>query len=341
MKTEIEDATSTSKNKKDNAKFYWIKLKTDFFTGDEMDFLLSQENGAEYVVLYQMLCLSTANNDGRLETKIGEMIIPYNAKKIARDCKYFDIDTVNIAMALYKQLGLIYEESQNGILKIANFADMVGAESKWAAKKRLYRERKKQLGCSQDSMNDDEEDSVTEEDSYTENFNEEIPHDDVPEKGQSEGHFNGLREDIVRQEYRDKSIEYRYIDNRYIDNNNSVSVSVSDEALFDFFKRFEISKEEDKKAIIKHLQNGMTLEVIQNGLLIPFNRNAMNYDSETETVPISNPVEYGLTILENWNNMGVKTLTDVKKYNKLNKDQTEMLGSKEINHNKNFGKGNL
>lgn len=325
MKTEIEDETSTSKNNKNNAKFYWIKLKTDFFNREEIDFLLSQKNGAEYVVLYQMLCLNTANSNGRLETKIGEMIIPYNAEKIVRDCKYFDIDTVNIAMALYKQLGLIYEECQEGCLRISNYDEMVGAESKWAEKKRLYRERKKQLGCSQDSKNDDEEDSVTEEDSYIENFNEEIPHDDVPEKGQSEGHFNGLREDIVRQEYRDKSIEYRDID-------NSASVSVSDEALFDFFKRFEISKEEDKKAIIQYLQNGMTEEVIKNGLLIPFERNAKNYDSETDTVPIENPVEYGLKILENWNNMGVKTLADVKKYNKLNKNQTKMLGSRVKNN---------
>ena len=73
-----------------NKTFYWIKLKTDFFRREEIDFLLSRKNGAEYVVLYQMICLNTANSDGKLETKIGEMIVPYNAEKIARDCKYFD-----------------------------------------------------------------------------------------------------------------------------------------------------------------------------------------------------------------------------------------------------------
>ena len=39
-------------------KFYWIKLKVDFFRREEIDFLLSQKNGAEYVVLYQMICLN-------------------------------------------------------------------------------------------------------------------------------------------------------------------------------------------------------------------------------------------------------------------------------------------
>ena len=72
-----------------NRTFYWIKLKTDFFRREEIDFLLSQKNGAEYVVLYQMICLNTANSDGKLETKIGEMIVPYNEEKIARDFKYF------------------------------------------------------------------------------------------------------------------------------------------------------------------------------------------------------------------------------------------------------------
>ena len=77
-----------------NKKFYWIKLKTDFFNRADIDFLLSQQNGCQYVVLYQMLCLNTANNDGKLETRIGEVIVPFNAEKVVRDCKYFDIDTV-------------------------------------------------------------------------------------------------------------------------------------------------------------------------------------------------------------------------------------------------------
>ena len=127
-----------------NKKYYWIKLKTDFFNREDIDFILSQENGCEYVVLYQMLCLNTANNEGKLETQMNEMIVPYDIKKIVRDCKYFDYDTVAVALDLYKRLGLIYEE-ENKILKIANYNEMVGSESEWAEKKRLYREKQKLL----------------------------------------------------------------------------------------------------------------------------------------------------------------------------------------------------
>lgn len=278
-----------------NRTFYWIKLKTDFFRREEIDFLLSQKNGAEYVVLYQMICLNTANSDGKLETKIGEMIVPYNAEKIARDCKYFDVDTVNIAMNLYKKLGLIYEEQEGG-LKIAAFDEMVGKESKWAEKKRIYRKNQSQLLLKEDTKED-----------IVQNTNEDIVQNVSVD----------IDEDIVRQEYRDKSIEYRDIDNRDI---LSVSVSVSEDSLKTFqqlFKDFQIEKIEDQKLILKYLKNGMSLEVIKNGLTIPFNRNVTNYDFEKQEAPIENPISYGMQILANWNDFGVQNMEDVKKYNKI------------------------
>lgn len=127
-------------------RYYWIKLKTDFFNQETIDFLLSQKNGCEYIVLYQMLCLNTANNNGIMCSKIGEMIIPYNVDKIVRDTKYFDIDTVTIALSLFKRLGLIYEE-EDKILKITNFDEMVGSECSSAERVREYRKRKNVLQC--------------------------------------------------------------------------------------------------------------------------------------------------------------------------------------------------
>ena len=85
-------------------RFYWIKLKTDFFNQDAIDFLMGQDNGCEYIVLYQMLCLQTANNNGRMATEIGEIIAPFDVKKIVRDTKYFDADTVIVALELFTNL---------------------------------------------------------------------------------------------------------------------------------------------------------------------------------------------------------------------------------------------
>ena len=136
-------------------KYYWIKLKTDFFNQETIDFLLSQKNGCEYIVLYQMLCLQTANKNGTMATKIGERIVPYDINKIVRDTKYFDYDTVAVALELFKQLELIYEE-ENKVLKIANLESMVGSETSWAEKKRIYRKKQKlEIGHKEDNVLED------------------------------------------------------------------------------------------------------------------------------------------------------------------------------------------
>lgn len=112
-------------------KYYWIRLKTDFFDQDTIDFLMEQENGSKYVVIYQMLMLKTAQQGGVLATKTNELLIPYDVKKIVRDTKYFDFDTVTIALELFKKLGLVYEE-ENNILKLIEVEKLVGNEGKSA-----------------------------------------------------------------------------------------------------------------------------------------------------------------------------------------------------------------
>ena len=67
-----------------------------------------------------MLCLQTANNDGELSLKFGEIIIPYNVDKIARDTKYFNKDTIIVAMELYKQLNLFIFLKKYGNINIIN-----------------------------------------------------------------------------------------------------------------------------------------------------------------------------------------------------------------------------
>lgn len=122
-------------------KFYWIKLKKDFMTSDAVDFLMSQKNGSEYVVLYQMLCLMTVKSNGKLKRQLNEVIIPYDIEKIQRDTKYFNIDTVRTALNLYVSLGLIYKD-ENGCLSIADFQNLVGSESGSAERVRRFRNQK-------------------------------------------------------------------------------------------------------------------------------------------------------------------------------------------------------
>lgn len=125
-----------------NKRFYWIKLNMDFFSQDTIDWLKEQDNGCKYIVLYLQLCLLTANADGELARRIGDMTMPYEPKKISQ-ITGFDIDTVNVALSLFRHLGLI-EETQEGIPILPEVKNMVGSESASAARVRKYRKKKKE-----------------------------------------------------------------------------------------------------------------------------------------------------------------------------------------------------
>ena len=125
----------------DKGRLYWIKLTDRFISSDTVDFLMEQKDGANYVVLYQMLCLKTVNNGGVLARELGEILVPYEVEKIQRDCKWFSIDTVRVALELYKKLGLVYVNN-DGILAISDFDRLIGSQTYGAEKKELQKKRK-------------------------------------------------------------------------------------------------------------------------------------------------------------------------------------------------------
>lgn len=127
-------------------RYYWMKLKESFMTSDTIDYFMSQPGGANYVVLYQMLCLKTINTDGRLSRQIGEVIIPYDIPKIQRDLKWFSADTIRVALNLYKSVGLIYEDV-DGTLVLADHENLVGSETDAAARMRRSRSNQNKALC--------------------------------------------------------------------------------------------------------------------------------------------------------------------------------------------------
>lgn len=132
-----------------NKKFYWIKLRVDFFEQETIDFLLSQKDGSQYVALYLKLCFMTANTGGRLVTKLGNIEVPYDVEKIARDTKFFSADTIRAALRQFKDLGLIVVSDDN-VLQIADYEKMVGnsktdeyKKAQNAERQRRFRSKKK------------------------------------------------------------------------------------------------------------------------------------------------------------------------------------------------------
>ena len=218
-------------------RYYWIKLKTDFFNQETMDFLLSQKNGCEYIVLYQMLCLNTANNNGKMCSKIGEKIIPYDVNKIVRDTKFFDFDTVTIALGLFKKLGLIYEEEEDKTLRIANYETMIGSEAgnANAQRQKRFREKQKQLlqekKCVCESM-----DTKCIQDGYTGKDRLELVKDNIIIKEEKQLNSTVTNSNALSNAKNNEEIEYR---DKILDIDNIIKEEINKEEKKDVYSIIE------------------------------------------------------------------------------------------------------
>lgn len=123
-----------------NKKYYWLKLKEDFFEEDAISWIEEQENGKDYCLFYLKLCLKSLKTNGLLIRNVGSMLVPYDIKTLARVTNT-ETDTVRVAMELFKRIGLV-QILENGEIYIAELQNMVGSETKWAEKKRLQRQKK-------------------------------------------------------------------------------------------------------------------------------------------------------------------------------------------------------
>ncbi len=120
-----------------NKRYYWLKLKNDFFEGDEINWLEEQENGAVYILFYLKLCLWSLRSDGVLMRRVGKMEIPYDTKKLA-EIPGTPLPAAETAMALLTSAGLV-EVQENGALFMPQMEDMTGSETERAAIMRKYR----------------------------------------------------------------------------------------------------------------------------------------------------------------------------------------------------------
>ena len=129
----------------DSKRFYWLKLKKDFFERQEIQIIESMPNGKEYVLFYLKLLCKSIEYEGKL--RCNEQI-PYTEEMLAVVTKT-DIETVRTAIETFKTFGLIeVKRDKSFFMKDAN--EMIGSETEWAEKKRKYRETQK--GQSEDNQ---------------------------------------------------------------------------------------------------------------------------------------------------------------------------------------------
>ena len=120
----------------DNKKYYYLKLKEDFFDSPEIKVLESMPNGYKYSNLLLKLYLKALKFDGAL--RLNEYI-PYNVEMISAVVG-MDIDTVRVAFDLFKKLKLV-EILSDGTIYMLEIQNFIGKSTTEADRKRNYRKR--------------------------------------------------------------------------------------------------------------------------------------------------------------------------------------------------------
>lgn len=120
----------------DNKKYYYLKLKENFFDSDELIMLESQPDGHLYSNILLKLYLRSLKNDGKL---MFNDRIPYNAEILAKVTRH-NVAVVEKALFLFEELGLI-EKLDNGAIYMLDIQNFIGKSSNEADRIRDYRSR--------------------------------------------------------------------------------------------------------------------------------------------------------------------------------------------------------
>ena len=118
----------------DNKKYYYMRLKDNFFEDETMVLLESMQDGYLYSNILLKLYLKSVKTDGKL---LFNNFIPYNEEMIATITRH-KVGVVEKALKIFKQLGLI-EVLDNGTIYMLNIQSYIGKSSTEADRKREYR----------------------------------------------------------------------------------------------------------------------------------------------------------------------------------------------------------
>ena len=120
----------------DNKKYYYLRLKENFFDSDELKILESMKDGYLYSNILLKLYLRSLKNDGKL---VVNERIPYNAEMLASVTGH-QVGTIKQALSMFKELGLI-EILENGAIYMLDIQNFIGKGSTEADRQRLYDRR--------------------------------------------------------------------------------------------------------------------------------------------------------------------------------------------------------
>lgn len=119
----------------DDKKYYWLKLKKDFFKRHDIQIIESMPNGKDYVLFYLKLLVESVDHDGNLRFND---TIPYNENMLSTITNT-NIDIVRSAMKVFVELKMV-DLLEDKTIYMNEIEKMLGTETYWAEQKRKQRE---------------------------------------------------------------------------------------------------------------------------------------------------------------------------------------------------------
>ncbi|WP_317414519.1 phage replisome organizer N-terminal domain-containing protein [Holdemanella porci] len=126
----------------DNRKYYYLKLKENYFDDDSIVLLESMQDGVLYSNILLKLYLKSLKHGGRLQL---DEDIPYTAQMIATITRQ-QIGTVERALQIFLKLGLV-EVLDSSTFYMSNIELLIGQSSTEAERKRAARLQNKALSA--------------------------------------------------------------------------------------------------------------------------------------------------------------------------------------------------
>ena len=121
-----------------NKKYFYMRLKEDFFRSTELIAVESMPNGYLYSNILLKLYLLSLRGNGRIMAGT----IPYSPEMIARATGH-DCETVNDAIAIFSDVGLI-EKLDSGAIYMLDIQNFIGESSTEADRQRDYQRKIKE-----------------------------------------------------------------------------------------------------------------------------------------------------------------------------------------------------
>jgi predicted phage replisome organizer len=129
----------------ENKKYYWLKLKRDFFKRHDIRIIEEMPNGKDYVLFYLKLLLESVDHEGTLRFSDA---VPYNEQMLSVITNT-NVDIVRSAMKVFIELKMV-DVFDDQTIYMSEVEKLIGSESWSAERVRRHREKQNLLQCNTD-----------------------------------------------------------------------------------------------------------------------------------------------------------------------------------------------